>query len=167
MTNLGTKRPLPNAIQLREVTDDDLPIFFTQQQDPDAIHMAAFTAKDPHDAAGFMAHWDKILADDSIHIRTILLDKQVVGYVLTHGWFGNLEVTYWLGKAYWGQGIATQALTLFLQEQASRPLYARVAHDNIASRRVLQKCGFIITGADRGFAQGRGQEIEEIILTLA
>ncbi len=157
----------PTPIQLRQVRSGDLPIFFGQQQDPDAIHMAAFTAKDPSDETAFMAHWDKILADEAILIRTILLNEQAAGYVLTHGWFGDLEVTYWLGKAFWGQGLATQALSLFLQEQTSRPLYARVVHDNIASRRVLQKCGFVIIGTDRGFAYGRGQEVEEIVLTLA
>ena len=154
-------------LQLRPVMTSDLSIFFAQQQDAEARHMAAFTSKDPHDEAAFMTHWDKILADSDILIRTILFNEQVAGYVLTHGWFGDLDVTYWLGKAFWGKGLATQALTAFLQEQTIRPLAARVAHDNIASRRVLQKCGFVIAGTDRGFAQARGEEIEEIILTLA
>ena len=152
-------------LQLRPVMTSDLPIFFVQQQDAEARHMAAFVSKDPHDEAAFRAHWGKILADSNILIRTILFNEQVAGYVLTHGWFGDLEVTYWLGKAFWGKGIATQALTAFLQEQPVRPLAARVAHDNIASRRVLQKCGFVITDTDKGFANARGEEIEEIILS--
>ena len=82
------------------------------------------------------------------------------------GWFGELEVTYWLGKAYWGRGIATQALAAFLRVQQRRPLIARVAKDNIASIRVLQKCGFVLTAETKGFANARGAEIEEVILTL-
>jgi RimJ/RimL family protein N-acetyltransferase len=48
-------------------------------------------------------------------------------------------VTYWIGRSYWGKGIATDALTAFLAVDRSRPLQARVASDNVASRRVLEK----------------------------
>jgi RimJ/RimL family protein N-acetyltransferase len=113
-----------------------------------------------------MAHWAKILGDDGIIIRTILFEGQVVGYVLTHGWLGEPEVTYWLGKEYWGRGLATQALAVFLRVQTIRPLLARAAKDNLASIRVLQKCGFVLTGETTGFANARGKEIEEVILTL-
>jgi RimJ/RimL family protein N-acetyltransferase len=47
-----------------------------------------------------------------------------------------------------------------------RPLHARAAADNIASVRVLEKCGFVVTGHDRGFANARGTEIDEVLLTL-
>jgi len=159
--------PLPTNIQLRDVTWDDLPLFFEQQLDPTANYMAAFTAKDPTDREAFMAHWARILGDEGILIKTILFEGQVAGYVLTHGWFGELEVTYWLDRRYWGRRLATQALAAFLQVQKSRPLVGRAAKDNVASIRVLQKCGFVWTGADRGFANARGEEIEEVILTLA
>src|SRR5215218_9325330 len=52
---------------------------------------------------------------------------------------GEREVTYWIGRSYWGKGIATDALTAFLAVERSRPLHARVASDNVASRRVLEK----------------------------
>jgi RimJ/RimL family protein N-acetyltransferase len=48
----------------------------------------------------------------------------------------------------------------------ARPIYARVAKDNVASLRVLEKCGFTITGQAKGFANARGEEIEEWILEL-
>jgi RimJ/RimL family protein N-acetyltransferase len=144
--------PSAPDVRLRDVVSDDLSIFFAQQLDPTANHMAAFTAKDPTDREAFMAHWAKILGDGGIIIRTILFEGQVVGYVLTHGWFGEPEVTYWLGKEYWGRGLATQALTAFLRVQTIRPLLARAAKDNLASIRVLQKCGFVLTGETTGFA---------------
>jgi RimJ/RimL family protein N-acetyltransferase len=159
--------PLPGNIQLRDVTEDDLPVFFEQQLDLAANYMAAFTAKEPTNREAFMAHWARILGDEGILIKTILVEGQVAGYVLTHGWFSELEVTYWLGKSYWGQGLATQALAAFLQVQKSRPLVGRAAKDNVASIRVLQKCGFVLTSEIRGFANARGEEIEEVILTLA
>ncbi|HKW23768.1 MAG TPA: GNAT family N-acetyltransferase [Ktedonobacterales bacterium] len=158
---------MADDIVLRDVTDDDLPIFFEQQLDPDAIYMAAFTSRDPTDRDAFMAHRARISADETTINRTVLCDGQVAGSVASFEDFGQLEVTYWLGRAFWGQGIATRALTAFLAYQTTRPIYARAAKDNAASLRVLQKCGFVITGEDKGYANARGQVIEEYILTLA
>ncbi|MFO7583297.1 MAG: GNAT family N-acetyltransferase [Anaerolineales bacterium] len=153
-------------IELRDVTQSDLALFFEHQCDLQAVQMAAFTAKDPTDKTAFMAHWAKIMADESITIKTILADGQVAGHVLVHGWFGEPEVSYWLGREHWGKGIASRALALFLEQVLVRPLFARVAKDNEASLRVLQKCGFVITGEDKGFANARGAEVEEWILQI-
>lgn len=153
-------------IQLRDVQETDLPIFFQQQQDPDAIYMAAFTAKDPTDRDAFDVHWTKIRADEKVAIKTILYNNEVAGSVLKYEMFGEPEVSYWIGKPFWGKGIATEALRQHLRLQTIRPLYARAAKDNIGSIRVLEKCGFIITGEDKGFANARGAEIEEYVLTL-
>jgi RimJ/RimL family protein N-acetyltransferase len=153
-------------LHLRAVEDTDLPIFFEQQLDPQANYMAAFTAKDPSDRAAFDAHWRKIRDDESTINRTILVDGQVVGHVASFMQMGEREVTYWIGKEFWGKGIATQALATLLAEIPARPLYAAAAKDNIGSLRVLQKCGFVITGEGKGFANARGEEIEEYILTL-
>jgi RimJ/RimL family protein N-acetyltransferase len=158
--------PRKNDVQLREVRESDLPIFFEQQQDPSAVYMAAFTAKDPADRQAFNAHWDKILSDEGITIRTILFEERVAGHILSHAWFGEPEVSYWLGKEFWGQGIATQALAAFLDVIQTRPLYARAAKDNLASIRVLEKCGFALSRTERGFANARGEEIEEVVMEL-
>lgn len=156
-----------NELLLRDVVADDLHIFFTQQLDPEANFMAAFTAKDPSDQAAFTAHWQRILADETVVIKTILCNGQVAGNVSSYEEEGKPEVTYWLGRAYWGQGIATWALTeLLARHNPRRPIYARVAKDNPASRRVLEKCGFAVIGEASGFANARGQEIEELLLAL-
>lgn len=154
------------SLLLRDVTDDDLPIFFEQQLDPQANWMAAFTAKDPTDREVFMAKWARIRQDKDILIRTIVYDGRVAGSVLSYVSDGEPEVSYWLGREFWGKGIATQALAAFLQIQTLRPIYARAAKDNLASLRVLQKCGFKVTGEDRGFANARGQEVAEYTLRL-
>ena len=62
-------------VQLRDVIDDDLPVFFEQQLDPDANRMVAFTVRDPADRDAFAAHWAKILDDDTVTNRTILLRR--------------------------------------------------------------------------------------------
>lgn len=151
---------------LREVEDTDLPIFFDQEQNPQAIHMAAFVSRNPNDHDEFLAHWSKIRSDPGVLIRTIVWNGKVVGYILSHCAFGNPEVSYWIGREFWGNGIATRALTDFLQIQQTRPLFAHVAKDNLGSLRVLEKCGFTITEEKKGFAKARGEEIEEVMLQL-
>jgi RimJ/RimL family protein N-acetyltransferase len=159
---------MTSDVLLRDVTEGDLPIFFEQQLDSDANFMAAFTAKDPANREAFTAHWNRILADTTVIIKTIVCDGQVVGHVLSYEESGKPEVSYWIGKAYWGQGIATRALAAFLTyANQTRPIYARVAKDNFGSLRVLEKCGFRITGSAKGFANARGEEIEELILELS
>jgi RimJ/RimL family protein N-acetyltransferase len=131
--------------------------------------MAAFTAKNPADRDTFDAHWKRILSDEAVVKRTILFEGYVVGSVASFidQEFGKREVTYWIGRKYWGRGIATKALTKFLRELKVRPIYARASKDNTASIRVLEKCGFKITGHGKGFANARGKEIEEVVLELA
>lgn len=155
-----------SQVQLRPTIEDDLPLLFAHQLDMEANRMAAFTSEDPTDRSLFMTHWAKILADTSTITRTILCEEQVAGYIVGFEQFGKPSVGYWLGKTYWGKGIATAALASFLMEVTERPLYARVAKDNIASRRVLEKCGFTICGEDTGFSHVRGQQVEEFILVL-
>lgn len=160
---------MTSDVLLRDVTEGDLPIFFGQQLDPAANHMAAFTAKDPTDRAAFTAKWAKILGDDSITKQTILFGGQVAGSVVAFvaPWSGKLEVSYWIGREFWGKAIATRALASLLSLVKTRPLYARAARDNIASLRVLVKCGFTISGYERGFANARGEEVEEVVLELS
>ncbi len=158
--------PIPDLF-LRDVVEDDLPLFFDFQLDPDANHMAAFTARDPTDREAFTAHWHKIMAEPTNIIRTIVCDGQVVGSISSYEEAGRPEVTYWIGRAHWGKGIATRALTAFLaRANSTRPIYARVSRDNLGSRRVLEKCGFQVIGEMRGFANARGQEIAELLLEL-
>src|SRR5437879_11729731 len=155
-------------VRLRLVEERDLPIFFEQERDSEAVRMSAFKHKDPTDRAAFNAHWTKIRGDPRITTRTSPAGGRVVGNVaaFVDDVFGKQGVTYWIGKEFWGQGIATRALSRFLTEVTKRPIYGRAAKDNVASIRVMEKCGFRITGEDRGFANARGKEIEEVILEL-
>ncbi|TKT00129.1 GNAT family N-acetyltransferase [Streptomyces lasalocidi] len=152
-------------IALRAVHDSDLPVFFRQMNDPEALRMAAFTPKDPADRDAFEARWVRIRASDAV-TRTVLADGDVVGSAAVYGSPGEREVTYWLDRAYWGRGIATSALRALLAEVTERPLYARTATDNTGSLRVLEKCGFRVTGRASGFAEARGGETEEFVLVL-
>jgi RimJ/RimL family protein N-acetyltransferase len=144
---------MTHTILLRDVITSDLPIFFEQQLDSVANQMAAFPARD-RDA--FMAHWAKIMADESNILKTILYGDQVAGNIVSWEHDGEREMGYWLGREFWGKGIATRALSLFLQQVTTRPLYAYVVRHNLASIRVLEKRGFTITN----------EEGEEVVLIL-
>ncbi|MGW0863606.1 MULTISPECIES: GNAT family N-acetyltransferase [Streptomyces] len=152
-------------VELRTVHDSDLPVFFRQMNDPEALHMAAFTPKDPADRAAFDAHWARIRSSSAV-IRTVLADGDVVGSTAVYGEPGEREVTYWVDRAYWGKGIATEALRALVTEVDERPLYARAASDNVGSLRVLEKCGFRVVASARGYAQARDAEIDETVLIL-
>ena len=127
-------------VELRDVIETDLQIFYEQQLDPEATQMAAFPSRNEE---AFMSHWrEKVLANDSGQVKTILFNGEVAGNIVCFEQLGDREVGYWLGKEYWGKGIATKALAEFLKQIETRPLYAHVARHNIGSRRVLEKLGF-------------------------
>jgi len=153
-------------IELRNVIESDLPIFFEHQLDPEANYMAAFTAENPSDRAAFLKKMSKILADENVHIKTVIYKKQVAGHILCHNWFDEPEISYWIGRQFWGKGIATEALTNFLNQIKIRPLLARVVKDNTGSIRVLEKCGFVKHSEDSGFANARVKEVGEFIFKL-
>jgi RimJ/RimL family protein N-acetyltransferase len=150
-------------VTLREVSPQDLAIFFEQQRDPAANEMAAFPARGRE---AFDEHWKKILADDSITKRTILLGEEVAGNIGCFEQFGERQIGYWLGRRFWGRGIASRALRAFLGVVEYRPLFARVVKHNVASFRVLEKCGFVVLGENREASNERGEEIVEYILKL-
>ncbi len=154
------------SITIRAVEASDLDTFYRQQLDPEAIRMAAFVGADRKDRAVFDVHWHKILSAPQNINRTILADGQIAGHIACFPLGEELAVTYWLGREFWGQGIATRALRLMLQLVTTRPITAAAAADNLGSIRVLQKCGFKIIGHDKGFAPGRGAETEECLLRL-
>ncbi|MGC4931991.1 GNAT family N-acetyltransferase [Streptomyces cyaneofuscatus] len=154
-------------VVLRPVEDGDLALFFAWTSDPAATRVAAFTFEDPTDRAAFDAHWARIRAGSGGAVmRTVVADDVVVGHVGAYGEVGDRQVTYWMDRAYWGRGLATAALSAFLRETPTRPLHARAAADNLGSLRVLEKCGFVVSGRDRGFAHARGGETDEVLATL-
>ena len=151
---------------LREIEDRDLGVLFEHWTDPEAIRMAAFTSPDPDDRTSFDRRWARLRSDVSTTNRVIEVDGRVVGHIASFDLEAHREVTYWIGREDWGRGFATRALQELLQLETSRPLYARAASDNAASIRVLTKCGFRIVGDGRGFAHGRNEETDEVVLRL-
>jgi RimJ/RimL family protein N-acetyltransferase len=143
----GPHRHRAGSISLRPVEADDLPVLFEHQHDPAACAMAAFPARERDD---FMAHWERIATNPSVTSRTVLLGDAVVGNIVAFDYEGRREVGYWIGRQWWGRGVATRALVEFLTVETTRPIYAGVAPSNAGSIRVLEKCGFARCGEQDG-----------------
>ncbi|HKP93510.1 MAG TPA: GNAT family N-acetyltransferase [Chthoniobacterales bacterium] len=126
-------------VLLRDVEPGDLPLFFEHQRDPVAVAMVVFRSRERDE---FDKHWAKILADETSLTKTIVADGQVAGHIASFLLDGKREIGYWIDRALWGRGIASEALSAFLRLEQRRPLHAGVAKHNLASMRVLQKCGF-------------------------
>ena len=153
---------MSNEVRLRDVEPGDLPIFYEQQLDADATRMAAFPARD---RAAFDAHWaTNILGNPAAVTRTILFEGEVAGNIGSWRHDGVRLVGYWIGKVYWGKGVATRALAAFLQLVNERPLYAHVARHNVGSIRVLEKCGFSVERGDRVDVDSK--DLTEVVLVL-
>lgn len=155
-----------NQITLRPTQHTDLEQLFQFQLDEEAGYLAAFMPKDHTNKDAYIKKYTGFLNDASINMRTILVDGNIAGSVSKFVMEGDAEITYWIDKKFWGQGIASNALIEFLKTESTRPIFGRVAFDNFGSQKVLEKCGFVKTGTDKGFANARQAEIEEYIYKL-
>lgn len=149
-------------ILLRPATESDLPTLYEQQLDPKATAMAAFPSRDEE---AFYAHSKKIMADEAVIFRAIVDDGRVAGSIVSWEMDGKREVGYWIGREFWSKGIATQALTQYLDVERARPLFAHVAKHNVGSKRVLEKNGFKVIGED-SYTNPAGVLVDEFVLKL-
>jgi [ribosomal protein S5]-alanine N-acetyltransferase len=154
-------------ITLLKTEKDDLYQLFKFQLNEEANYLAAFTSEDQSDKAAYIKKYTKFLNDPAINMHTIKANNEIVGSIAKFIMENEAEITYWIDRKLWGKGVATSALKDFLKIEQVRPIYARVAFDNYGSQKVLEKCGFIKIGKDKGFANARKIEIEEFIYKLS
>ena len=155
-----------NTLALVPTEAAHLPTLFEQQSDREANFMAAFTVLDPYNRDAFLEKWTGVIANDDIIIRTILSGKRILGNVLVYRMDGEPQLSYWIDKAYWGQGIATQAVAMLLKEFTDRPVFASASADNLGSIAVLEKSGFVRQRTETGFANARQCDIVEVCYQL-
>jgi RimJ/RimL family protein N-acetyltransferase len=173
----GAARVTPGSVRavlvtLRAVEDADLPVFHAHQADPEASAVAVYPSKSWDD---FVAHWARIRPEPGNLLRTVLVDGEVAGNVVSWPADGQRLVGYWIGREFWGRGVATRALAAFVDEVTERPLAAYVALSNAGSVRVLERCGFTRTGESTGadgvaeaqFVLGGGKSLRSVLRPLA
>src|SRR3954465_7615791 len=105
MIHIVLQTSMKPKIQLRNVQADDLPLFFEHQRDPIAVAMVAFNSRD---RAAFDQHWAKLLADDSLLKKTIVVapkafgagsaEEQVAGNICSWTADGKREIGYWIDR---------------------------------------------------------------------
>ncbi|MFC0597648.1 GNAT family N-acetyltransferase [Streptomyces palmae] len=149
---------MTEEVRLRDVEEADLEVFFAQEHDPEAARRSRFT---PRERESFMTHWTtRVLGDPTVHVRTVTVDGTVAGNLVAW-WEGSRRfIGYWLGREYWGRGVGTAALALFLDLEKTRPLHADPFAGNTGSVRLLEKHGF------RRVETERHGEDEHILLIL-
>jgi ribosomal-protein-alanine N-acetyltransferase len=153
-------------IKLRPTEISDLDTLFQFQIDKEGGYLAAFMPEDPADKVAYVNKHTKLLDDLTVNNQTIILDNIIVGSIAKFVMNGDTEITYWIDRKFWGLGIATKALKEFLAIETFRPIFGRVAFDNFGSQKVLERCGFVKIGVDKGFANARQLEIVEFIYKL-
>ena len=127
---------MSDEVRLRDVEQADLEVFFEHQHDPEAVRRSKFP---PRDRQKFMTHWvTKVLGDPTVLVQTVTVDGEPAGNVVAWWEQGERFVGYWFGRLYWGRGIGTKALALFLQREKTGPLYADPFVGNASSVRLLE-----------------------------
>ncbi len=162
MSAIGPRRD-SGSVSLRPVTPADLAAFYAFQTDPESNRMAVARPRSPE---AFRTHWEQAMNDPGVVVRAIVVDETLAGSVACFKMDGRDSVGYWVDRAHWGRGVATRALGLFLDLVPARPLYATTAKTNGASIRVLEKCGFVVTGYAWSEETERFPACEEALLRL-
>ena len=150
-------------VALRPLAGQDVPTLYEYQREPRALAMAIAY---PRSREEYQAHVERMATDPTVTARAIVADGRLAGIINCFRRDDRTAIGYWLGREFWGRGIATRAVALLLEEVSARPIIAWVARSNVASLRVLQKCGFRIEGYRWAPADENFPECEEAVLVL-
>ncbi len=155
MTPFNTAR-----LYIRPYQESDFHFVYLLQSDEEIMRYIRLATKDAEVIRERTKTWLKYAAENpgyGVCILENMEDKSLVGYgVLRHVEFQpgrDIEIGYTTTKACWGKGYATEA-TLGLIQCANETLgihefVAYTDEANIASNRVLEKCGFRRIGMER------------------
>ncbi|WP_406473881.1 GNAT family N-acetyltransferase [Streptomyces sp. NBC_01615] len=131
-------------VRLRDVAEADLEPFYQHQLDPEAVRRSRFPSRERE---AFMTHWvTRVLGNSTGFVQTVTVDGEPAGNIVAWWEDGQRFIGYWFGRPYWGRGIGTRALALFLPAEKNRPLYAEVFTGNTASIRLVERHGFERSG---------------------
>jgi RimJ/RimL family protein N-acetyltransferase len=162
------------AVSIALITEDDIKTLYPLGHDKDVSWMSGGGLTFPISYEEFRIR--KTIAVSAsvgeMASYAIRWDDTLVGSI---GYFRReadvpLEIGYWLGKKYWGKGIATSALLLALDamrdDGISGTLIASTIADNLGSRHILLKCGFREIGAEVYDSPARKMEVESILHSI-
>ncbi|MEM6713023.1 MAG: GNAT family N-acetyltransferase [Pseudomonadota bacterium] len=142
----------PTNVSLRRYRADDADRLTALLNDPDVTGMTS-TIPFPYARSDAEAFLSKVSAEQGREVSRAIIfgdDTLVGGIGLGPRQLGDNELGYWIGKAHWGHGIATEAVRQFIalltKLKVNGPLEAQTVASNLASQRVLEKNGFQFKG---------------------
>jgi RimJ/RimL family protein N-acetyltransferase len=168
---------LAPRLVLRPLQAADAPAMQRYASDFDVARMLAQV---PHpypegEAAAFIAEVCEL--DDDLPFRVFAIDQD--GFAGTAALAADGDsfaqrtgrLGYWLGRPFWGHGLATEAVRVLLADYAFgtlglRRVTAGVFDDNPASMRVLAKLGFTQTGEEMRWSEARGVEVRHLLYAV-
>ncbi|HEX3651327.1 MAG TPA: GNAT family N-acetyltransferase [Rhizomicrobium sp.] len=159
---------------LRPVSADDLPRIAALMADYDVAKNLS-TAPHPYalaDAEAFYAKHSESCARGESHVFALgrKNDGAFIGKNGLHATDGVVEMGYWLGKPYWGQGFGTEAARRVLEfgfnDLKLEKIVAGCFEDNPASGRILSKLGFTATETIERNCLARGQTVRCNMMVL-
>jgi [ribosomal protein S5]-alanine N-acetyltransferase len=114
------------------------------------------------------------ISKKSILYRAIEINGEAVGGIGISPQSGiyriNAELGYWLGQDYWGQGIITNAITeivkLAFEKFTINRIYATPFENNVASHKVLEKCGFKLEARFEKIVNKNGEFLDELVYAI-
>ncbi|RJX67540.1 N-acetyltransferase [Vibrio sinensis] len=102
----------------------------------------------PHTVSSAKQLFQHVLSDESLHARAVLdsYNREYIGHLFISDLYGEPELGFIFDKAYWGKGIALEALSAFvpkaMRERKLTSIKSAVNRHHIAASRVLEKMGF-------------------------
>ena len=154
-------RLVTGRLVLREIAADDAGAIFQFRGDPEVQRFNGPTLSRLEDAYSLILDLQKAyrLQTGITWGVTFAAEDEVIGLVSLHNWrhfHRRAEVGYDLARAYWGQGIASEALRAIVHfgftELNLNHIHASTIATNEASVRLLEKVGFHLDGIRRSFS---------------
>jgi ribosomal-protein-alanine N-acetyltransferase len=138
----------------------------------DDWEVATGLARVPHPYTLNDAHFflDTVVPTDAVWILENAHSGEPVGVAGLTPLIDSMELGYWLGREFWGQGFATEAASTILDYAFGARITSKVIAgyfaDNLRSARVLEKLGFQITGESLRFCLARGRKVRHYDMLL-
>jgi len=159
-SEIRTKR-----LKLRPLTSADAPRIAEIGGDWD---IASMTSRMPYPySLAAASQWISGIDDNEV-VRGITLDGVLIGVTgyLPDESGDSAEIGYWLGKDFWGQGFATEAVAALIAYCFRRERFTRLTcghyMDNPASARVIRKLGFQPSGEGKYWCEARRRDVEAL-----
>ncbi len=108
------------------------------------------------------------------NILAIVVNGETVGSIGVHPQTDihrkNLELGYWLGEPFWGKGIITRAIPQMVEYGFKNwdvtRIFARPFGTNLASQKVLEKCGFKLEARFENAYFKNGEYTDELVYAI-